>query len=437
MSKIKKNLQNPRIAALKALSEVLDEHKNLGDSVALSALVDSRDNALARNLAYGVLRWLSALEWLAGELLSKPIKKREVEVRRLLLLGLQQLWHDQTASHAAVNETAECARLLGKPWAVGLINAILRRFQREQELLLNKLEQSGKQFAHPAWLLKEIQNDWPGQWQDIIDANNQQAPLWLRINRQQADEAELRGDLEGAGFEIEDHVFAADAICISPAAPVSRIPGFDKGWLSVQDPAAQLARDLLNPRSGERILDACAAPGGKTSHLLESCKDIELTVLDRQPQRIEQIDQNLRRLGLKAETVVADATAVETWWKGKKFNKILLDAPCSATGVIRRHPEIKWLRNSGQVDTVVQIQAGLLAALWPLLEPGGLLVYATCSILKRENDQQIQQFLKGHPDAEVEVPDVEWGTASPFGQQILPGEARMDGFFYAVLRKSA
>ena len=437
MSKIKKNLQNPRIAAVRALSEVLDEHKNLGDIVALSSLRDPRDNALARNLAYGVLRWLSALEWLAGELLSKPLKKREVEVKRLLLLGLQQLWHDQTASHAAVNETAECARLLGKPWAVGLINAVLRRFQREQEFFLNKLEQAGKQYAHPAWLLKEIQTDWPGQWQNVIDANNQQAPLWLRINRRQADETKLRGDLKTAGFETEDHPFARDAICISPAAPVTKIPGFEKGWLSVQDPAAQLARDLLDPHAGERILDACAAPGGKTAHLLECCKDIELTVLDRQPQRIEQINQNLRRLGLTAETLVADATTVEAWWKGKKFNKILLDAPCSATGVIRRHPEIKWLRTSEQVDSVVRIQAGLLTALWPLLEPGGLLVYATCSILARENGQQIQQFLKQNPDAVVEVPDVEWGTAGPFGQQILPGEARMDGFFYAVLRKSA
>jgi len=437
MPKSKKNTQNPRLAVIQALSEVLDDNKNLGDSQALSSLQDSRDNALARNLAYGVLRWKSALEWLAGELLSKPIKKREVHVQRLLLLGLQQLWHDQTASHAAVNETAECARLLNKPWAVGLINAVLRRFQREQELFLNKLEQSGKQYAHPDWLLKEIQKDWPEQWPGIIDANNRQAPLWLRINRQRADEEQLRIDLKDAGFTTNDHTYARDAICINPAAPVARIPGFEGGWLSVQDPAAQLARDLLNPQSGDRILDACAAPGGKTAHLLECCKGIELTVLDRQPQRIKQINQNLHRLGLKAETVVADATDVESWWKGQKFHKILLDAPCSATGVIRRHPEIKWLRSNGHVDSVRQIQAGLLTALWPLLEPGGILVYATCSILKRENHQQVHQFLEQHPDAVVEEPDVEWGTASPYGHQILPGEARMDGFFYAVLRKSA
>jgi len=437
LSKTIKNLQNPRIAALQALSEVLDSNKGLAESEALSRLHNRRDNAFARHLTYGVLRWLTALEWLAAELLAKPLKQRERDVQRLVLLGLQQLWHDQIASHAAVNETAECARLLNKPWAVGLINAVLRRFQREQEQLLNKLGQVTQRFAHPDWLLKEIQQDWPDHWQSIIDANNRQAPLWLRVNRQQADDATLRNDLQTAGFEIADHPYARDAISISPAAAVGRIPGFEKGWLSVQDPAAQLAKDLLDPRTGERILDACAAPGGKTAHLLESCPGIELTVLDRQAHRVEQIHQTLNRLGLTAKTLVADAMAVENWWKGDKFHKILLDAPCSATGVIRRHPEIKWLRDGAQVNAVVQTQSGLLAALWPLLEVGGILVYATCSVLKRENNRQIHQFLKQHADAVAETPAVEWGTVEPFGRQIMPGEAQMDGFFYAVLRKSA
>jgi len=437
MSRNKKKSQNPRIAALQALSEVLDSNRSLAESEALSRLRDSRDNAFARHLAYGVLRWLTALQWLAGELLEKPLKKRERDVQRLLLLGLQQLWHDQTASHAAVNETAECARLLGKPWAVGLVNAVLRRFQREQEQLLDKLGQSDQRFAHPDWLLNEIQQDWPGQWQEIVDANNRQAPLWLRINRLRAEESTLEKDLKTAGFATIGHPYARDAIGIKPAAAVGKIPGFERGWVSVQDPAAQLARDLLDPRSGERILDACAAPGGKSAHLLESCAGIELTVLDRQEQRVEQIHQTLDRLGLTAETRVADAMAVETWWNGEKFHKILLDAPCSATGVIRRHPEIKWLRSTGQVNTVVQVQAGLLDALWPLLEAGGILVYATCSVLKRENGQQIHRFLERHADAEVEIPAVEWGMAGTYGRQIMPGEARMDGFFYAVLRKSA
>jgi 16S rRNA (cytosine967-C5)-methyltransferase len=425
------------LAALRALSEVLDENKNLGDSEALARIQDGRDAALARNLTYGVLRWLGALEWLAAELLARPIKNRETDVKRLVLLGLQQLWHDHTASHAAVNETTECARLLGKPWAVGLINAVLRRFLREREALLRSLEQAGMQFAHPGWLLKEIQQDWPVHWREIIAANNLQAPLWLRINRQKADEEALRGQLQAAGFATGGHAFARDAISISPAVAVNNIPGFEAGWLSVQDPAAQLARDLLDPHDGERILDACAAPGGKTAHLLESRAGLDMTVLDRQPKRIEQIEDNLDRLGLNAVTLAADAMQTESWWNGEKFHKILLDAPCSATGVIRRHPEIKWLRSNAQVDAVVKTQAGLLTALWPLLEPGGVLVYATCSILKRENSQQIQNFLAQHTDAVLEDPVVEWGTAGPLGRQIMPGEAGMDGFFYAVLRKSA
>jgi len=312
--------QNPRVAALLALTEVLDEHQNLADASALSVLRDSRDSAFATHLAYGVLRWLTALEWLAAQLFAKPIRNRDRDIQRLVLLGLQQLWHDQTASHAAVNETAECARWLGKPWAVGLINAVLRRFQREQQSLLDELGQRDERFAHPRWLLDEIKHDWPGQWARIADANNHQAPLWLRINRRQADETVLRNQLRDAGFEARDHPYARDAICITPAAAVAKIPGFEQGWLSVQDPAAQLARDLLNPGASERILDACAAPGGKAAHLLESCPDIELTVLDKHAKRIDQIHQNLERLGLKragisADIHVGDAAVPGDWWK--------------------------------------------------------------------------------------------------------------------------
>jgi 16S rRNA (cytosine967-C5)-methyltransferase len=431
-----KAMQNPRIAALGAIAEVLDAHSSLAESSSLSRLRDSRDNALARHLAYGVLRWLKALDWLARQLLSKPLKSRDSDIHRLIMLGLQQLWHDRTASHAAVNETAECARVLGKPWAVGLVNAVLRRFQREHEELLNKLADNDAAYAHPRWLLQEIQKDWPEQWRDIVAANNQQAALWLRINRQKSDENTLRKQLLEAGFELEDHRFAADAVSITPAAPVLKIPEFEHGWLSVQDPAAQLARNLMDPQPGERVLDACAAPGGKTAHLLESCPEIELTVLDRQASRVEQIDETLQRLGLTANTRVADAVATGDWWDGKKFNKILLDAPCSATGVIRRHPEIKWLRTSAQVDSVVQTQTDLLAALWPLLEVGGIFVYATCSILKRENSLQVGRFLEQNPDAELAGVTVDWGTDVDFGRQIMPGEVGMDGFFYAVLRKN-
>ncbi len=437
VSKSRKTLTNPRLSALDALVEVLDANKSPADSKALSRLADSRDNAFARNLTYGVLRWLSALEWLVAQLLQKPLKTKDLDIQRLLLLGLQQIWHGHTASYAAVNETAECARLLGKPWAVGLINALLRRFQREQESLLSKLDLATDSFAHPDWLLEEIQQDWPQHWKDIVAANNCQAGLWLRINTQRADQGQLREELLAAGFELENHPHAGDAIQLNPAVPVSKIPGFANGWLSVQDPAAQLARDLLKPQTHERILDACAAPGGKTAHLLESCPKLDLTVLDKQTHRVVQIRENLQRLGLQANPIIADAAQPEDWWNGKKFDKILLDAPCSATGVIRRHPEIKWLRKPEQVTSVVQVQAQLLNSLWPLLTGGGILVYVTCSILERENNLQIQQFLERHADVEVEVPALDWGISQACGRQILPGEANMDGFFYAVLRKSA
>lgn len=437
LSKKQQKNQNPRLVALHALADVLDSSKSLAESNAFSQLQDSRDVALARHLSYEVLRWLSALEWLSARLLSKPLKRRESAVQRLIYLGLQQLWHDQTASHAAINETAECARLLGKPWAVGLINAVLRRFQRESESLLQKLAHTEQRFAHPQWMLSEIRQSWPDDWQKIVDANNQHAPMWLRINRQQADEPKLTADLKAAGFDVFKHAYAADAIGIDPASAVHKIPGFEQGWLSVQDPAAQLSCALLLPEKGDRILDACAAPGGKTAHLLEACPDIELLAIDRKASRVTQIHENLDRLGLKADVKTADSANVDSWWNGKLFNKILLDAPCSASGVIRRHPEIKWLRSKEQIETVSNDQARLLDALWPLLDAGGMLVYATCSIFDCENGKQIQQFLERHPEAMVENPAVEWGLAGSFGRQILPGEAQMDGFFYAVLRKPA
>ena len=397
----------------------------------------ARDAAFARHLAYEVLRWLGALQWLAGQLLDRPLKQKDRDIARLILLGLVQLWRDKAASHAAVNETAECARLLRKPWAVGLINAVLRRFQRERQAMLQALAQTDARFAHPQWLQEAIRSDWPDHWQEILDANNQHPPLWLRYNAQRTDSAAFRADLEAVGFAVETHPHAAEALGIKPAVAVEKIPGFTEGLCSVQDPAAQLAKDLLDPRVGERVLDACAAPGGKTAHLLEACPGIELTALDRHPQRAQMISQTLERLGLGCDVRVADAADTESWWDGQPFDRVLLDAPCSATGVIRRHPEIKWLRTPGQVHAAVQSQAELLAAVWPLLKPDGVLVYATCSVLKRENGRQLKRFLEQNDDAIEQTPAVEWGLAGPPGRQVLPGQAQMDGFFYAVLRKSA
>lgn len=436
----KPRARGPRLTALEALADVLDHGRNLADSPALQPSKkhpeDARDLSLARHLAYGVLRWLTALDWLANALLNKPFKSRDRDLHRLVLLGLQQLWHDQTAPHAAIHETAECARHLNKPWAVGVVNALLRRFQREQEDWLSRLATQPQQFAHPDWMVQRLRADWPDHWQQVLQANNAQAPLWLRLNRSGPERENVIERLEDDGFEVEPHPLAADAIKVTPAAPVTALPGFSQGHLSVQDPAAQLAAELLDASGGMRVLDACAAPGGKTCHILEHAKGALVTALELHAERAELIRQNLQRLHLKCTVLTGDASEPDSWWDGKPFQRILLDAPCSATGVIRRHPEIKHLRTPGQVDEAVQLQQRLLQQLWPLLEPGGILVYATCSLFKAENSMQIKNFVHNTANAEEQVLQVDWGIKEMHGRQILTGEKDMDGFYYAVLRKS-
>lgn len=431
-------MSHPRDArriALDALGEVLDDQRGLGDVVAFDSLADPREQAFARRLAYGVLRWKGALDWLADALLERPLRAKERQVRRLILLGLYQLWREDTADHAAVHATANVARALGKPWAVGLVNAVLRNFQRRRDDLLEELAARPERFAHPAWLVERLRADWPSDWQGILEENNRPAPLWLRCNRRQGSTDDARAVLEAAGFTVTAHPHAPDALAIEPAAPVSDIPGFAAGRFSVQDPAAQLAVELLDVAPGQRVLDACAAPGGKTGHLLERCPDIDLTALDRSASRLERVGENLERLGLEATLVAADAAEPDAWWDGRPFDRILLDAPCSATGVIRRHPEIKWLRTPEQVRAVQTLQARLLERLWPLLRSDGILVYATCSVLRRENNEIIQAFLAAHDDAACTGPG-HFGHAAEPGRQLLPGEDGGDGFYYAILRRS-
>jgi len=430
----------PRLAALKMLSSVLDSGNNLAAAESENKMPDARDRAFTRHLAYGVLRWLSALEWLAGHLLRKPLRRKDRDIHRLILIGLFQLWKDDAAAHAAIHEGAESARKLGKPWAVSVINAVLRRFQREQADWIARLEKKDEWFAHPVWLLQALEADWPQDWQQIANANNLPGPLWLRLNQQFKAADTLDGLAEG-GFTVERHAVASEAIKISPAAPVNSLPGFEQGWISVQDPAAQLATGLLRLEENHRVLDACAAPGGKACHLLESAPGIALTALDQSPARLELVAQNLERLGFSCDgsikLIAADAAEPAQWWDGVPYDRILLDAPCSASGVIRRHPEIKWLRTAGQVEDAAKIQARLLQRLWPLLRPGGILLYATCSVFRIENSRQIQHFIELHPDAELLETDVRWGRKLDYGRQILPGEQEMDGFFYASLRKNS
>ncbi|MEE4174670.1 MAG: 16S rRNA (cytosine(967)-C(5))-methyltransferase RsmB [Xanthomonadales bacterium] len=427
--------RSARRVALEALGDVLDRKQGLADSNRFDALEESRDRAFARRLTFGVLRWKTALDWLADQLLQRPLRSRDRDVRRLILLGLYQLWKDDTADHAAVHATADTARALGKAWAVGLVNAVLRNFLRQQEALENRLAQNEARFAHPDWLLKRLRDDWPEDWEQIATANNRPAPLWLRFNAGLGERSAAEGRLREAGFELATHPLVPDAIALTPAAPVQAIPGFAEGVFSVQDPAAQLAAGLMDLAPGQRVLDACAAPGGKTGHLLEREPGIELLALDRSPERLGRVRENLDRLGLEARLQAADATQVEAWWDGRPFDRILLDAPCTALGVIRRHPDIKWLRTPEQIGEATALQARLLASLWPLLRPGGILVYATCSVLSCENNARIQAFLADQEDAACTGPSGFGRNVLP-GRQILPGEQDMDGFYYAVLQKA-
>lgn len=433
--------ENPRLLALDAVTAVLDRQRNLEEAKALApGTLDPRDISFARHLAYGVLRWLAALEWIAAQLLERPLKSRDRDIHRLILLGLFELWKESSAQHAAVNETAECARRLCKPWAVGLINAVLRRFQREQSKLTEQLSNQIEQYAHPGWLVQRLQADWPDHWQVILDEGNRPGELWLRVNVAKSSVEAVMTEIRKSGFEADAHPFANAAVKVTPAAPVNQLPGFTEGMWSVQDPAAQLAVDWLSLQPGHHVLDACAAPGGKACHILESTSGVRLMALDRSEGRLNLLRGNMERLQLgteeKPEIVCADASDVGSWWNGVPFDRILLDAPCTATGVIRRHPEIKWLRSEEQLAQVTQQQAKLLRRLWPLLKAGSILVYTTCSILRDENDRQIRLFLDDHADAVSSGPDLPYGHALAEGRQVLPGEFSMDGFYYARLRKS-
>jgi 16S rRNA (cytosine967-C5)-methyltransferase len=434
----KSKIASPRLMVLNILAGVLDSGSNISDVESENRLPEARDRAFTRHLAYGVLRWLTALEWLAAQLLRKPLRRKDRDVYRLILLGLFELWKGDAAAHAAIHENAESARALGKPWAVSVINAVLRRFQREQSDWLARLEKKDERFAHPAWLLQALKADWPHDWEQILAANNQPAPLWLRLN-QQLDTADTIEALEAGGFTLERHAIAMEAIKVSPAGPVNLLPGFEQGRISVQDPAAQLAAGLLCLEEHHRVLDACAAPGGKTCHILETVPGLTLIALDQSPARLELVGENLDRLGLRrsgsTHLIAADAAETAKWWDGAPYDRILLDAPCSATGVIRRHPEIKWLRSPDQIENASKLQAQLLKRLWPLLKAGGILLYATCSVLRVENSGQIKRFIECQPDAELLETDANWGQKLDYGRQILPGEQEMDGFFYASLRK--
>lgn len=429
---------NVRAEAARVLGQVCGQGASLSSALPPAlAKTKAQDRGLLQELCYGVCRWQPLLQFQLDKLLRHQLAASEVAVRALLLLGLYQLQYLRIPAHAAVAETVAAAHTLGKPWAVGLTNAVLRNaLRRDAELKALCASDAVAASAHPAWLLERLQCDWPADWQHIVAANNQRPPMTLRVNRQVLSASEYQTILGEQRAALLPEV--ESALLLPEAQDVLRLPGFHQGWVSVQDAAAQCAALLLDLHSGQRVLDACAAPGGKTGHILECAPDIALTAIDQDAQRLELVHANLQRLGLEAQAqlLVGDARQPAQWWDGLPYQRILLDAPCSASGVIRRHPDIKLLRRAPDIATLAAQQLELLHNLWPLLSPNGSLLYATCSVLHAENEQVIAAFLTAHPDAQAVPLNVTWGRALRHGRQILPGEANMDGFYYAGLRKA-
>ncbi len=337
--------------------------------------------------------------------------------------------------YAAVAATVEAVRALKRPQLAGLVNAVLRRWQRERETLLAKLDAKAQtRHAHPAWLAAALQRDWPQQAEAVMLADNREPPLMLRVNRQRSERSILLEQLQAAGYAAIAHPWLADALVLPHSSDVTRMPGFEDGRFAVQDGAAQVAADLADLRDGLRVLDACAAPGGKACHLLERA-DIDLTALEFDAARAERIRQNLMRLRLNAKVVIGDAGAPKAWWKGQPFDRILVDAPCSATGVLRRRPDVRLHRRESDIAAMHAQQRRILAALWPLLAPGGRLVYITCSVLRAENEAIVSELLTARPDAQALAFTLPTGRAAAIGWQILPGDGDLDGMYYAVLQK--
>ena len=436
---------NSRLAVVKILLQVTQHGRNLPDAIAKYAdNIEENDRPLIQAISYGVIRLLPRLKYIADQLISKPLKTKDYDVVLLILSGLYQLIEMRIPDHAAVSETVKVTKGLKKPWAKNLVNAVLRNYQRQAETLTKQIKNNEvAEFAHPQWWLNIIKKNWleEKRWQQILQANNQNPPMTLRVNTGHIKREDYLKLLEQNKITATAAKHSPDAIYLDKPVSVNSLPLFAEGKVSVQDEAAQLAAILLDPHKADRILDACAAPGGKTIHLLEREPEIDLLALDIEESRLERVQENLDRTQLKAQLLAANAFEPDTWWDKKPFDRILLDAPCSASGVIRRHPDIKLLRHKNDIPKLVQDQEQILSALWPLLKSGGMLLYATCSVLAEENTLQIQHFLQQHADAELQPINSDWGQQQIAGKQILPGEGGengengMDGFFYALIQK--
>ncbi|MBK5969742.1 16S rRNA (cytosine(967)-C(5))-methyltransferase [Thiorhodovibrio winogradskyi] len=411
--------------------------RNNSQDKAAGAQLTARDLPLLQELCFGVLRTLPRLDALIALLLQRPLKARDQDLRCLLRVGLYQLDALAMPDHAAVAATVGASAVLDKAWARGLLNATLRRFLRERDALCEHVAQDETATTlFPPWLLARLRRAWPDDWQQVVAASNTRAPMFLRVNPLRIEREAYRAQLTATGIAATAIADCPHGLQLHTPIPVSQLPGFRDGLVSVQDAGAQRAAPLLKLLPGQRVLDACAAPGNKTAHQQElSDNRLELLALDQDPSRVQSLTANLARLKLRADIRQADATAPRGDWAEQRYDRILLDAPCSVTGVIRRHPDIKWLRRDADIAALADTQTRLLEALWPLLAPQGVLLYVTCSLLPEENEQQIAAFLTRHDDAHEDPIAADWGLARSHGRQLLPREDGSDGFFFARLVK--
>lgn len=425
---------NVRALAAKCCFAVIDQGRSLSDELPKQqAKAAEKDKGLLQELCYGVLRYLPELENEVRQLMDKPIKGKQRVFHFLIVLGIYQFKYMRVPDHAAVSETVAATGALKNRHLKGLVNAVLRNYLRQKDQLTASTSDAVT-FNHPSWFIKKIKNGYPEQWQDILAANMLRPPMWLRVNSAKFEHQSYLKLLVDADIAIERTEPLSNAIQLTKAIDVNKLPFFTEGGVSIQDAAAQQAARLLDCQPNDIVLDCCAAPGGKTCHILETQPNIQsMTAIDVEEERLVRVAENLSRLNLQAKLIAADASKPDTWWDGQKYDRILLDAPCSGTGVIRRHPDIKWLRKADDINVLTQLQAEILKNNWSLLKPGGTLLYATCSILPEENSEQIEQFIAQNSDAEL-VDLAEY--SGNIGWQILPDERNMDGFYYAKLRKS-
>ncbi|KEY91267.1 ribosomal RNA small subunit methyltransferase B [Candidatus Photodesmus blepharus] len=425
---------NIRALSAELLLQVIDKKNLLSQTMRVAKRkIPLKEHPLLQEICYGVLRHLSRLESISSKLINVPLKGKKRIFHYLILVGIYQLRFMRIPLYASVSETVESAKTFGKVDLSGLINAVLRNYLRNQKKL-NEISPSSnvEKHNHPSWILKMLQTNYPERWLSVINANNSRAPMWLRVNKKHHTRNEYSRLLRNNNIAHTLHTQAPDAIKLTSPCNVTLIPGFKEGWVSIQDAAAQLSINYLKPQDGELILDCCAAPGGKTTHILEHTKNTKVVAIDSNPTRLKRLHENLNRLKLKANVICNDARYPNKWWKGNKFDRILLDLPCSSTGIIRRHPDIKWLRQVSDISAFAKLQREIMDVMWKQLKPGGTMVYATCSIVPQENELQVEAFLDRVED--VILTNYE---SNGYGRQILPGEEDMDGFYYAVLKKQA